>query len=409
MCVRRDVAPQPVEVACLGLGTGHDQIGGLAQSRNGQVGLDPALVVEPLGIDHLARRDVDIVGADMVEHRAGVTSLQPEFGEGRLVEQRHTAAHGGALSGAIGEPVLAAIAIFVAGRATRLRVPVGALPAECLAMAGTRRDQPVMDRRPADAARGLILLERIVRCVEQPQAFAHPIAQVTAVDLEGHVAANIDGPQIRRRHAVAHPFGHHLADAARRLQPDRIETGGNETPFKLRYLPDMVAHVRREAFRTAEEFLQAGPFQRRHAAHRVYQQRLEMRKVAGDLVEAEIVRNAVHPPGAGIGLEGADQQLAGILLVIAAMVVIAEHGKVGGQPGHILEQDIIMLTGVQGDGDADRCGQIARPHAARQHDIVRVDRAVFGIDAGHTAAVVADARHLALLEYLRAAGLCPFG
>ena len=50
--------------------------------------------------------------------------------------------------------------------------------------------------------------------------------------------------------------------------------------------------------------------------------------VLGQLAELEVLGDAVHAPGLGHRLEGADQQLAGILLDVDAAVGIAQHRQV---------------------------------------------------------------------------------
>src|SRR3546814_6121684 len=51
-----DVAAQPGEVAARHRRAGHHQEGGLGEARDGEVGLDAAAVVQPLGVDDAARR-----------------------------------------------------------------------------------------------------------------------------------------------------------------------------------------------------------------------------------------------------------------------------------------------------------------------------------------------------------------
>ena len=45
-----------------------------------------------------------------------------------------------------------------------------------------------------------------------------------------------------------------------------------------------------------------------------------MFEILGQLVEAEVLGDAVHAPGLGHGLEGTEHHLAGIFLVIGAFV-----------------------------------------------------------------------------------------
>jgi hypothetical protein len=53
----------------------------------------------------------------------------------------------------------------------------------------------------------------------------------------------------------------------------------------------------RKTFRATEEFLNAGIFECRHAVHRILQYRLKMVEVARNLVETEILGDAIHTPG----------------------------------------------------------------------------------------------------------------
>ena len=54
-----------------------------------------------------------------------------------------------------------------------------------------------------------------------------------------------------------------------------------------------------------------------------------MLEILGQLAEFEILGNSVERPGLGVGFERAEQQLAGILLVVRAMVGIAQHRQIG--------------------------------------------------------------------------------
>ena len=69
-------------------------------------------------------------------------------------------------------------------------------------------------------------------------------------------------------------------------------------------------------------------FQRRDSHHCVPENWFEMLEVAGDFIKTKIVCYAVDTPGSGGAFEGTDQQLAGIVLVIGAGIVIAQHRKV---------------------------------------------------------------------------------
>ena len=100
-----------------------------------------------------------------------------------------------------------------------------------------------------------------------------------------------------------------------------------------------------------------------------------MVEILRQLVEAEGVRNAVHAPGLGLGLEGADQELAGILLVIGAGIHVAHDRQIGGQI-HGLGHDIEMLGGMERHGDAGHEPDLPRPHAGAVHHHLGLDLAL---------------------------------
>ncbi len=101
--------------------------------------------------------------------------------------------------------------------------------------------------------------------------------------------------------SVADPFGHHLADAAGGLQADGIEAGRDEAILEFGRFAEVVAHVRSEAFRSAEELLNAGLLQGGDAAHGIQQHGLEMAEVPGNLAETEVIGNTARAPGRACG------------------------------------------------------------------------------------------------------------
>ncbi len=125
--------------------------------------------------------------------------------------------------------------------------------------------------------------------------------------------------------------------------------------------------------------------------------------VFGKRLEGMVLGDPLEAPGLGLGLEGADHQLAGIFLVIGAFVRHAHHRHVARQIGDRLADDVEMLARMKRDVDADREAQIARPHAAGDDDLVGHDRAVCRLDALGRAILDDDARDLGVLEDLRPA------
>ena len=102
-------------------------------------------------------------------------------------------------------------------------------------------------------------------------------------------------------------------------------------------------------------------------------------------------------------LEGTEQQLASVLLVVGAVIVIAHHWQARGHNVHRLGDDVEMFTRVQRHGDADAGGDLPRPHAAGQHHMVGGDIAGVRAHTDGAAIIDQDLSHLGLLEDLHAA------
>jgi len=133
-----------------------------------------ASLVQPLRVNDFSRCDCDIIGADPIEYAGGIGTLEAKLGERRLIEYSDRITHRMVFPGAVIEPILTSIAVFVARLDTLGRVPVGAFPAERLAEASAEERKPVVQRGLAHAARGFVLTERPMRGVQQPQAFRDP-------------------------------------------------------------------------------------------------------------------------------------------------------------------------------------------------------------------------------------------
>src|SRR3546814_2909321 len=142
---------------------------------------------------------------------------------------------------------------------------------------------------------------------------------------------------------------------------------------QLRRLAQQVAVVRREALRPVEEGVDAGALQHRQALHRGLEDRLEVVEVLRELVEAEVLRNAVQAPGLGPQLEGAEQDLAGVLFVVDGLVGDPHDRQLAREAGNLLGDDVEVLAGLQRHAHAGQEAQLAPPHAGAVHDIVPRD------------------------------------
>ena len=75
-----------------------------------------------------------------------------------------------------------------------------------------------------------------------------------------------------------------------------------------------------------------------------------MVEILRQLVEAEILADAVHAPGLGDRLERPEQDLSGILLVVGAFVRHPQH-RHRPEAGDLLGDDVEMLAGMQRQRD----------------------------------------------------------
>jgi hypothetical protein len=83
------------------------------EARDGEIGFDPAALVQPLRVDDLAGRHVDVVRADTIQHASRVGAFEPEFGEGGLIEQPDGVPDAAMFVRAGLEPVLPPITVLV--------------------------------------------------------------------------------------------------------------------------------------------------------------------------------------------------------------------------------------------------------------------------------------------------------
>ena len=134
MGIIRRVAPAPREITRAGRRRCDDEDLGLRQSVDGEVGLDAARSIEPRCVDDASRSYSDIVGANALQHRLGISTLDTDLSEGGEIEQRHARADGAMLGRDVGKEVLAepgptCLGLVPAGPRVRQQVPEQAPPA----------------------------------------------------------------------------------------------------------------------------------------------------------------------------------------------------------------------------------------------------------------------------------------
>ena len=136
--------------------------------------------------------------------------------------------------------------------------------------------------------------------------------------------------------------------------------------------------------------------QHRHAVDRLLEHRFEVLDVLGQLVEAEIFRDALHAPGLGFGLEGPEQHLACILLVVGPLVRHPEHRQLAKSLDGFGD-DVEVLAGMERNVDSRHRAKVTRPHARTVHHDVAGDTALARPgrpgNPGHPSVLPVDVRH----------------
>ena len=263
----------------------------------------------------------------------------------------------------------------------------------------------LMDGRTPHTARGLDLTIGPMIGVKQAQGFGHAFLEIAAIALEGLGAADIHLPQIKGRLAFGDPMRKRHARAARRHDPDGVVARRDPITFEFRRLAQIVAIIGGKAFGAVEEGVDARRLEHRHALGRHLEDRLEMLEILWQRVEAEIFRNAAHAPWLGAWFKRAQHHLARVRFVIGAFVGHPQNRQMP-KPFNGFCHEVKVLAGMERQGHARRCGQIAAPHAAAvDHDIggdMALLRAIVPIHAGRAHPVIGHGGNLDPLDDLGA-------
>ena len=239
--------------------------------------------------------------------------------------------------------------------------------------------------------------------------FADTRREPRLIGVERGEAADIHRPEVHGRLAGVDPFGQGLAGAAGAGDAHGIHAGADKEVPDLGRLAEDEVGVRREAFGPVHQLAHLGGLERRHADEGVRHQDLELVPVLVQQGELEAIRDAVHAPGLGLGLEPAHDEAADFLLEVDRAVGIAQHRQIGGDAVDLLGDDVHMLGRIKRHRDAAHAPHLPPPLAGAVDDDVTGDGAVIGRDPGDGAAHDVDAGDLDPLEDLDAAGARALG
>ena len=406
---------QPGDVAVGGVGGDHQEPV-VGQLRHGQVGLDPAVVVEPLGVGDPPRLAVHVAGRQLVEHRARVGAGHRELRHERHVHQPDALAHRAVLVGPLLEPRRVAPGRLGDRVAPGPGEPVGALPAGHLAQQPAVADQPLVHRREQPVARRAQLLARRVGGVHGAEDLGRPVAAVRRLELVGAEAGDVPRGDVDVGQPGDDPVREHAAEPAGGQHADGVHAGGDEVVADARRLADGRHQVGRERLGAAEERPHPDLEGDRHPGHRGLEERRHPVPVGLQRGERRGRRDAVDGPRGGARLEEADHHPAALLAVVAVGGGVLEDRPVRVDALDGVGDQVVVLGRLVGYDDAALLGELAGPHAGAVHDVLALDVAVSPVaparadpDPGHGAVagqyvVDPDALDDPDAEVLRAAG-----
>ena len=221
--------------------------------------------------------------------------------------------------------------------------------------------------------------------------------------MEGGEASDVRLPEIHGRAVRDDPLREGPPRSARRRDATRAEARPDVVAAHLgRFAQDEVV-VRREALRPVHQETDLGRLERGHPLDGIAHEDLELAPVFRERSEAESLGDTLHAPGLGPGIEAAHEESRHLFLEVDVAVAIAHHGQIGGDAVDGVGDDVHVLAGVQGYGDAAHAAELARPHARAVHQDFRGDVALRGVHSRHAAALELDARDLDALVNLRTA------
>ena len=198
-----------------------DQEPVVGELRDGQVGLEPAVAVQPLRVRDLAPSAVDVVRRDPVQAPARVASLHE-----KLAHERHAMTETHSRCAMLGLPLRPPVRATPRERPricdpARTRVPARRFPAARFDEIRALRRESIVKRRAARAAGGLVRLERVVTLVDATQRFDRARATVFGVGLVRQHTIDVHRRDVDVRQAVDDPVGDDAPDAAARQDADR--------------------------------------------------------------------------------------------------------------------------------------------------------------------------------------------
>ena len=249
-----------------------------------------------MGVDDFALRNRDIRCAYAVEEPFRVASFDQKFAERGHVVNSDVVPDRQMLCFPVPEPMLPRPAVAVFGCFARFGIPVRTFPSGDFAHDGAPLKQMPVKGRPSNPARRGLLPKRKMIGIKKSERLARTLGEKRLAPMEWFHPRDIDVSKVEGLFSVVHPLGKRHSRAACRLNADRIETCRDKVVAQFRRQAQQVGIVRREAFRSIEECLDASGFENRHSCDCAFENRFEMVEIFGKLIEFEVFGYAFERP-----------------------------------------------------------------------------------------------------------------
>ena len=217
--------------------------------------------------------------------------------------------------------------------------------------------------------------------------FQSPVPHPIPILVHRGKAPDVHHPQVERGLPGHRPFGQYPTGPTARCNPERIEPGPHKhVGTFIRPAKDEIP-VGRETFRSVDHLFDADIGQSGHPGNRLIHMLFKMVVVVVKQPEFPIVRHIPSHPRLRVGFIAAHHQPADFLFEIGAPVRIAQCGRVAGQTGNAVGDNVLVLDRLQRHGYPGHGPHLPRPLARAIDHRVAQDCALIGLHPGDAFAV----------------------
>ena len=266
--------------------------------------------------------------------------------------------------------------------------PQRPLPAAHLAEGGAGRPMGVVQREPAQAARGLGLLAGPVHVVQAAQRLDGPFVEPAALRGPGTHPRHVDLGEVHRRVPLDDPLGGRPSDARPEDDPLRVQARGDEQARNLWDRAELEVRVRRERLGRPKEVLEPQALEARDPAPRLGEHGGDVVPVGPELREPSR-RDAAGHERPAVGLERADDEAAAVVTDVQETVEVADERLGLDREVRLVGHHPHVLRRAKRDAGAGLPRELRGPESSGEDDGLRGDLAAGRGDAGDGATIAA--------------------